>query len=242
MLAFAFSTVTQSSLSQSPRSAIEARRHHVLWLWPRAFRQVRNRWMFFLAIAVPALIVKGLVGSLQAAELRPGVVLNDPVLALLPVADLSIPIFVIEYGCALAAVYLLLSHPVRFATALFGYGLGVALRWLALVIAPLDPPPDLVTMVDPVTTLVGGGGPEFTKDLFFSGHTMAMSVFAITTPNRRARWIFGFFTAAIGVMLMIQRVHYAIDVFVAPPMAYIAWQAARVIRSRMARLMPARRS
>lgn len=213
----------------------------MLWLWPRVLRQSRYRWLCLLGLAVPALVVKGLVGALQAAEARPGAVLNDPVLALLPVADLSIPIFVIEYGCALTAVYLLLRHPVRLATALLGYGLAMSLRWLAISIAPLDPPPDLVTMVDPVTSLVGGGGPEFTRDLFFSGHTTAMTMFAVTTPNRRARWVFGGLTAAIGVMLMIQRVHYAVDVFVAPAMAYMAWQTARTLRPLFTRTKSARR-
>ncbi len=218
--------MTQTSVPDQLRRSVEASGYRVFRRWQRALSQASFRWLLAVSFGFALFAVKILVNELHVAEMRPGVVLSDPVLALLPVAELSIPIFVIEYGCALAVLALLAPRPVRFAVGILSYGIAMFLRCVAISIVPLDPPPDLVLLVDPVASLVGGG-PTFTKDLFFSGHTAAMAVFTVTAPKRWARWVFGALTVAIGVMLMIQRVHYAVDVFVAPVMAYASWRAAK---------------
>jgi PAP2 superfamily C-terminal len=218
--------VTQSSVPDQPRASLETRRSRLLRTWQIALRDVRLKWLILLSVAFSLTSVQVLLHALRLAEERPGVVLNDPILALLPVADLSVPIFVIEYGCALAVLYQLLSHPVRLAVGLFGYGTVMFCRWITITLVPLDPPPDLVLLIDPVVEALGGG-PIFTKDLFFSGHTAAMMMFTLSAPKRKARLVFACLTAVIGVMLMIQRVHYSIDVFVALFMAYAGWRFAR---------------
>lgn len=218
--------VTQTSVPNPLSRTVEARGYRVLRRWQKALSQARFRWLLLFSFGFALVAVKIVVNQLHAAEVRPGVVLSDPILAVLPVADLSIPIFVIEYGCALAVLALLAARPARFAVGILGYGIVIFWRSIAIGLAPLDPPPDLVLLVDPVAAVVGGG-PQFTKDLFFSGHTAAMAMFTLTAPKRWARWVFGGFTAVIGVMLMIQRVHYAVDVLVALVMAFVAWRIAR---------------
>lgn len=220
--------VTQTTVPDPLRRTVEARGNRVLRRWQKALSQARFRWLLAFSFGVAIVAVKLVVNQLHAAEVRPGVVLSDPVLAVLPVADLSVPIFVIEYGCALAVLALLATRPARFAVGILGYGVVISWRSIAISLAPLDPPPDLVLLVDPVAALVGGG-PHFTKDLFFSGHTAAMAMFTFCAPKRWARWVFGGLTAVIGVMLMIQRVHYTIDVLVALVMAYVAWRTARPV-------------
>lgn len=217
--------VTQTSVPDPLRRSVETGGYRVVRRWQKAWSQPRFRWLLACSVGVAVLAVKIVVNRLRMAEVRPGVVLSDPLLALLPVADLSVPIFVIEYGCAVAALVMLAPRPVRFSVGMLGYGIVIFCRSIAIALAPLDPPPDIVLLIDPVTAVVGGG-PHFTKDLFFSGHTAAMAMFTLSAPKRWARWVFGGLTIVIGVMLMIQRVHYAIDVFVALVMAYVAWRAA----------------
>lgn len=215
-----------ASVPEQPTSSAVTKRGG-LRVWGLAFRRARFRRLFVVCIAFCAISFQLLIQSLHMAEARRGVVLDDPILPFLPVADLSIPIFVIEYGAAVALIYFLRTCPYRLVVAFLTYGAAMLLRWMAISLVPLEPPPDLVLLVDPVVSAVGGG-PEFTKDLFFSGHTAAMSVFALTAPWRRQRWVFWCLTVVIGVMLMIQRVHYSVDVFVAPVMAYLAWRIARM--------------
>lgn len=218
--------VTQTSVPDPLSRTVEPRGYRAFRRWQKALSQARFRWLLVLSFGFAIASVKLVVNELHVAELRPGVVLSDPILATLPVVDLSIPIFVIEYGCALAVLAMLATRPVRFAVGILGYGIVIFLRAISIALVPLDPPPDLVLLVDPIAAVVGGG-PQFTKDLFFSGHTSAMMMFTLTAPKVWARWVFGGFTVAIGVMLMIQRVHYAVDIFVAPVMAYVAWRGAR---------------
>lgn len=220
--------VTQSSLSDQARSSNESWKEGALRAWQGAFADAAFRRLFFLSIAVSLSSVEVLLQALRRAELREGVVLADPILNLLPVTDLSVPIFVIEYGCALTVIYLLLSHPVRLSVGLLGYGIAMYLRWVTITLVPLDPPVDIVLLIDPVVEALGGG-PIFTKDLFFSGHTAAMAMFTLSAPGPRTKAVFAGLTMVIGVMLMIQRVHYAVDVFVAPAMAYAGWRLARAL-------------
>ncbi len=226
MLYIACFAVTQTSVPDQTRASLETRRSRPHRLWQVALRRAHVRWLLVLSTVFSFSCVQLLLHALRLAEVRPGVVLNDPILGFFPVADLSVPIFVIEYGCALAVLYMLLNHPVRLSVGLVGYGGVMLFRWITITLVPLDPPPDLVLLVDPVVEAMGGG-PIFTKDLFFSGHTAAMMMFTLTAPRRVARIVFGCLTAVIGVMLMIQRVHYAIDVFVALFMAYAGWRLAR---------------
>lgn len=194
--------------------------------WQITRRHARVRWWLLASVLFSLVSVQLLLHQLRLAEVRPGVVLNDPILGLLPVADLSVPIFVIEYGCALAVLFQLLNHPIRLAIGFFGYGAVLLFRWATISLVPLDPPHDIVLLIDPVVEAMGGG-PIFTKDLFFSGHTAAMVMFTLCAPKRRWRLVFGCLTVVIGIMLMIQRVHYAVDVFVAVFMAYGGWRLAR---------------
>lgn len=194
--------------------------------WGKAVSHRRFRWLLALTVVWTAGVMVTLLKTLRRVESRPGAVLQDPILALLPAANLSVPIFVVEYGCMLAVLWLLLRRPIRMTVALMGFGIAMCFRLITVLITPLDPPPDLIPLVDPLVSAFDGG-PELTKDLFFSGHTTAMVIFAVASPSRRLRLVIVIMTLAIAVMLMIQRVHYAADVFVAPAMGYAGWQLAR---------------
>lgn len=200
--------------------------------WRAAIDHPRFLLCFGATIAFVVSVGVSVIHTLRACESRPGVALADPVLALLPVADLSVPIFIIEYGCILAILYRLTHQPVRLTVALFAYGVAMFFRLLAIVLVPLDPPPDLIILTDPFTSMVNSG-PVLTKDLFFSGHTTAMSVLACAATRGRLKALLIVLTITIAVMLLIQRNHYTVDVVVAPAMAYIGWRIARNVGHRV---------
>lgn len=168
----------------------------------------------------------GLLYFLRANEARVGVVLPDPLLAKLPARDLSVPIFIVEYGSLLWVLIQLRRHPLRFPAAVLGYGLVMFMRLLTVWATPLDPPQDFIMLHDPIVSLAGGGT-ELTRDLFFSGHTAAMFIFAFSSPHPRARWALGCAGVVVASMLLVQRAHYTIDVLVAPAMSLAAWTIAR---------------
>jgi hypothetical protein len=137
----------------------------------------------------------------------------------------------LEYGVLLAVLGRLWSCPLRLPAAILAYGIVMHLRLLTVWVTPLDPPADCIVLVDPVVALVGGGK-EPTRDLFFSGHTAALFVFALSAPQKRWRLCLYLMGTLVAVLLLIQRAHYTVDVVVAPFMAIAAWMLAASIVGR----------
>jgi hypothetical protein len=154
-------------------------------------------------------------------ELRPGVVLDDPVLALIPSRDLSWLTFGLIYLGLLSGVAVLLPHPRRLVLGMQAYAVMVLLRMLVMSVTPLDPPLGLVPLRDPLVQSVSSGEP-LTRDLFFSGHTSTMFLLALLAPGRASRIFFGVCTAFVAVLVLWQHVHYTVDVLVAPLFAYFS--------------------
>jgi len=163
-------------------------------------------------------------------EQRVGVVLADPLLAVLPPVDLTLPIFLVLYCTLVAALFILARSPERFAHALRAYGAMVLVRIVTLWAAPLDPPHGMVLLNDPVASMGPGGA--LTRDLFFSGHTATLVLMALILPWRSARIATGCLAIIMAVMLLLQHVHYTIDIVVAP---FVAWGALTLTRRRQTR-------
>jgi hypothetical protein len=89
----------------------------------------------------------------------------------------------------------------------------------AIYYVPLNPPDHLISLNDPIANLLYVGGFK-TKDLFFSGHTSTIFLMALCMQGKYDK-LFGICcTIAIGGLLLIQHVHYTMDVLSAPIFAY----------------------
>jgi hypothetical protein len=162
-------------------------------------------------------------------EQRPGVVLHDPILTKLPVIDLTWPIFAVLYMALISALGLLALRPTRLCAGLQTYALMIAFRWVGMFLVPIDPPPGMITLEDPVIIWFGPSI-TLTRDLFFSGHTgtMCLLIFTATTKLTRVAYCVGL--VLVAAFILFQRVHYTFDVFAAPAFALLAWRI--VLRTR----------
>ena len=187
--------------------------------WSEAWRDRSFRAR--LALVLPALVaaLALLARFLEWNERRPGAVLPDPVLALLQPRDLTWLTFSLIYLGLAFGVARLASEPRALLLALSAYVLMVLFRIAAMWMTPLEPPPGMIPLHDPLVRLFGPGK-LLTKDLFFSGHTSTLFLLALTVPGRRSKALFVLCTAAVGVSVLLQHVHYAIDVLAAPFFAY----------------------
>ncbi len=88
-----------------------------------------------------------------------------------------------------------------------------------MYVTPLDVPAGLVPLHDPLASLFGVG-PDIRRDLFFSGHTATVFLFYLCAVDRRIRAILLGASVAVGACLLLQHVHYTIDVIAAPYFAY----------------------
>lgn len=158
----------------------------------------------------------------QYIQSREGVLLHDLLLDVLPPTDLSIPIFTILYTLIVVSVLALLTQPVKLLIALQAYTLLTIFRFITLYTVALEPPAALVPLNDPFVNLFFYQE-IVTKDLFFSGHTSILILLGFCLPVRWLKITLFLGAASIGTMVMIQHVHYTIDVLAAPAFATLAF-------------------
>ena len=196
------------------------------WAWP-GFRLRLGLIVLLLLGLLP--VVPHFYHFIQA---RPGHLLPDPLLDLLPIRDVSTPTFALIYGCVAATLVYLLPRPNLLLRALWAYYFLQLLRMLTLWLLPLEPPLALVLLHDPVMDRVFEVTTQpIIRDLFFSGHTATMALLAFVGRGRRWRTALALMTMAVGLLVLVQRVHYSYDVLAAPFFAWAAyWLAGWTLR------------
>jgi hypothetical protein len=187
-----------------------------------------------LLITLPLLVVtlSMLARFLEGIEQRPGVVVSDPVLALFAPHDVTWVTFLLIYAGLFGAIAILMHDPRRLLLAIHAYMIMVVFRVCAMSLLPLDPPQTMIPLTDPFVEYFGTGI-SLSRDLFFSGHTSTLFLLSLTMQARRWRALFFFCTAAVACCVLIQHIHYTVDVFVAPFFAYASYRLALSIHSRL---------
>lgn len=197
--------------------------------WRSYLREPRQRYEFAFACLVLLSIMLASIPYLTHIELRQGVHLRDPVFRFLPAFDLSGVIFLMVYAALITALVRLLPLPQQIVIGFETYALFVLLRMISMAVVPLEPPNGLIPLVDPILSFAYTGKPV-NKDLFFSGHTGTMYLVYLMLPfgiYRRLAFVAVFVMAGC---LVSQRVHYTVDVIVAPFFAYGALKLVTFLR------------
>ena len=119
------------------------------------------------------------------------------------------------------------KDPQKLMIGLQSYGLMVIFRTIAMYLTPLDAPGTLLVLDDPFVQLFGKGD-VLTKDLFFSGHTGTLFLLFLLAENKTLKILFLISTIMVGSAVLLQHVHYSIDVFVAP---FVAYSSYRIIKN-----------
>lgn len=167
----------------------------------------------------------------QYAEQRTGVIISDIILDYLTPTDLSLAIFIIMDTLLIISIAVLLTKPDHFLIVLQAYVLLTLVRFLTILIVPLDAPESLVLLHDPITDRFFYGGTPITKDLFFSGHTSILVLMGFGVPFPRLKTLLFVGATVLGIMLLIQHAHYTIDVLAAPVFAWLAIRASKKIHN-----------
>ncbi len=160
---------------------------------------------------------------LQFVEARQGVVFTDPILVLFNPIDLTWLTFGLIYLSILITIFSLAKKPERLLFTLQCYGLMVFFRLIVMYLLPLEAPTTLIPLNDPLVQLLGTGE-ILTKDLFFSGHTATLFLLFLIMEKRVIKIIFLASTILVGIAVMLQHVHYVVDVAVAPFFAYTSYK------------------
>jgi hypothetical protein len=196
--------------------------------WPSAWSQRLFRIKFILVwlLIFPLLSVFHIF--FEHIEKRQGIVLNDWVLNRLTVHNVSLPVFFFIWGVALLAIIRCIKNPQVLLLLLWTYLLVSVSRILCIWMVPLNAPPHLIPLVDPLTNFFYGKQ-YITKDLFFSGHTSSVFIVFLGLEKKGDK-IFALLSAlCIGILLLVQHVHYTIDILAAPLASYLCYRLAKVI-------------
>ena len=197
--------------------------------WRDAWKDTSFRTRVLITFPILIATLTLLTQFLERIEARQGAVLSDPVLGLFTPVDVTWLTFALIYVGLFAAIGSLLRHPHRLLLAIQAYVIMAVFRMIAMSLLPLDPPAMLIPLQDPFVEYFGTGEP-LTRDLFFSGHTSTLFLLYLVTPRGKLKTLFLACTVVVAGAVVVQHVHYTIDVFVAPFFSYVAYKIAQRIQ------------
>ena len=169
---------------------------------------------------------------LNFIESRPGVVLPDPILLLFNPVDVTWLTFIIIYLSVIVGLISFAREPKQILLAAQAYALLIIFRVGAMYLTPFAAPEKILPLDDPFVQSISSGT-VLTKDLFFSGHTATLFLIFLIEKNKWLKLLFLFLTIAVAFCVLIQQVHYSIDVFAAPFFAYGSYKLLKLIKQKL---------
>ncbi len=188
--------------------------------WKSLLKKSNYRQKFILLVTLSVLLLLIMPYGFAFIQNREGSTWNDPILDFLPTFDLSWLIFILMYSLAILLIYRVIYDPTLLFDFLSSYLIITLLRFVFIYFIPLNPPADMVSLVDPITKIFYGGV-EITKDLFFSGHTSTMFLIYLILKEKTDKYFALFVTSFIAISLIFQHIHYTADVIAAFPITWL---------------------
>jgi len=178
---------------------------------------------FFISFLFLVIVLLALTKFVVFIEQRNGFSFNDPILKLFSPIDLTWLIFSVIYLSLILGIIHLIRFPKYLLIAIQSYSLLILFRTLFMFLLPLNPPEKMILLKDPFVEFFSSNGIILTKDLFFSGHTATMFLLFLTARENFYKITFLIATFIIAASVLIQQVHYTIDVITAPFVTYCAY-------------------
>jgi PAP2 superfamily C-terminal len=206
---------------------------------PRPLQEKKETWsyawsqpLFKIKFVVVWLLIFPLLDTFHVffshIEKRDGIVLNDWLLNQFPVHDVSLAVFIFIWGAALLAIIRCIKNPQILMLLLWSYLLVSVSRILCIWLFPLNAPPNLIPLIDPLTNFFYGKQ-YITKDLFFSGHVSSVFIIFLGLRKKGDKIFTLLLVSCIAVLLLVQHVHYTIDILAAPIASYICYRLSKII-------------
>ena len=199
--------------------------------WKIFLIRKHNKKELLITLIVLAAVLLSFTRFLNYIELRPGFTFYDPLLNLFTPINLTWIIFGLIYLGLITAIFYFIKDPHLLINALQAYTVLVLFRTAAMYLLPLNPPHSMIPLNDPFVQIFGSGE-ILTKDLFFSGHTATLFLLFLVADKRFLKIVFLSFAVIIGISVLLQHIHYSIDVFTAPFFSYTSVKFATYIKKR----------
>jgi membrane-associated phospholipid phosphatase len=159
----------------------------------------------------------------QRIQQRQGIVLNDPILALLTPYNVSVPLFILIWSLSTLTAIRAVQNPRILIVFVWSFLLLSVFRTMTILFVPLDPPAGLIGLTDPLSNFFYGHDRFITKDLFFSGHTSSMFLLYFCLTGRRDKLVALLITVCVAMLLLVQHVHYTLDILGGFLFGWLSW-------------------
>ena len=192
--------------------------------WKMAISNIR--YVKLISVIIPLGIMAIIVVSyfFQYVQLRQGYAIYDPVLDAFGPYNLNIWIQYLTFFSVTVGISSCFAYPCSLARMFYAIIVIAIIRIIALYLVPLEPPLTIIPLRDEFLESFIYQNQVITKDLFFSGHTSNVVLLALLTPFKQIRKILFYIAPVLGVLLILQHVHYSYDVIAAPFFAYLAFR------------------
>jgi hypothetical protein len=196
--------------------------------WTVTWNSRRKRYQMIIGTVIIAAIIYSLPFFFAHIQKREGVVLNDWLLAHIPPHDVSAYIFGLIGAMALLILTRAIKNPSIYITWCWTMIFVYIVRFVTLSLFALDPPSGMVPLIDPINSFFSGNT-VITKDLFFSGHTATMVMIYLCLEKRTDKIIALIAAFVVACLLLVQHIHYTIDVLAAPIVVYPCYRLTRYL-------------
>ncbi len=200
--------------------------------WLEAYKLKNVQYKLLISIVFLAAALYFYSAFLGYVERRNGFSFNDPVLSLFNPIDLTWLIFSAIYLSLISGIVILVRNPLRLTLAIQVYTVMILVRMAAMYTLPFNPPPEMIPLNDPFVQFFGTGK-LLTKDLFFSGHTATLFLLFLIIDKKPFKQLYLLLTILVAVGVLLQHVHYFIDVFAAPFFTYGCYIIVKRTRERL---------
>jgi hypothetical protein len=202
--------------------------------WKEAWANRRFRISLLVTLVVLFTVLQVIIRVMDFMETQPGARIDDPILALLPPTDMTWPLTFLIYSNLILLLWGNRNHPKELLMAMQTYSLMIFARTVTLYTFPLEAPEGIIPLADPLVQWKSEYSIVHTKDLFFSGHTATVFMCFLTTVSRWMRVWFLIATVLVGFFVLLQHVHYTIDVLAAPFVSYLCYRMVGVTNEKLA--------
>ena len=199
--------------------------------WSGAWKLPSFRWKFWIGFLVFGCILLAFPSFFNAIEARNGFVFSDYILQFIPPRDVSKGVFFLIWSSCLLLIYRVIRDPGMMLNMLWSYNGVTLLRMTCISLISLNPPVGLIPLADPITNQFYGQH-YITHDLFFSGHTTTVFLIFLCLRKKADRIYTLAASILLGLLLLIQHVHYTIDILAAPVFTYAVYRITLVFTKR----------
>ena len=197
-------------------------------LWTEAF-QKKGFMVQLIVFTISILAVVSLLPYFFHTIIgpKPGLRINDLVLNAFAPRDNSWIIFGLIYLSLVITLQGIYRKPEMVLLGLKCYLLLTLLRMVSMYVLTLEAPEGIIPLHDPLVDVTAYGGNVFNKDLFFSGHVATLALFVWLEERPMFKSILLMNTILVAGLILLQRVHYTMDVLAAPFITYLSVRIAK---------------